>query len=182
MAEVRVAVLGASGWMGKVHTMAYQTYPHFLGTSGGTARLVALVAHNPAADPDLAQRAPGARILADWREAVAAPDIDLIDICLPDSLHYVVAKAALIADLCIPQLRGAVAVQVFAPDSDEGNQLAAQVHPLGRRVPPQLRHLEFMQHRQADAACEVVGTKRQLAAVGERIVPELGSVLTRFVH
>jgi len=97
MAEVRVAVLGASGWMGKVHTMAYQTYPHFLGTSGGTARVVALVAHNPAADPDLAQRAPGARILADWREAVAAPDIDLIDICLPDSLHYVVAKAALLA-------------------------------------------------------------------------------------
>lgn len=40
------------------------------------------------------------------------------------------AKAALIADLCIPQLRGAVAVQVFAPDSDEGNQLAAQVHGL----------------------------------------------------
>lgn len=43
MAEVRVAVPGASGWMGKVHTMAYQTFPHFPGTSGGTARVVALV-------------------------------------------------------------------------------------------------------------------------------------------
>ena len=38
MAEVKVAVLGGSGWMGKVHTMAYQTFPHFLGVSGGTER------------------------------------------------------------------------------------------------------------------------------------------------
>jgi predicted dehydrogenase len=38
MAEVKVAVLGGSGWMGKVHTMPYQTFPHFLGVSGGTER------------------------------------------------------------------------------------------------------------------------------------------------
>jgi predicted dehydrogenase len=97
MTEVRVAVLGASGWMGKVHTMAYQTFPHFLGTSGGTARVVALVEDNPHAAADLAFRAPGARILRSWRDAVADPDIDLIDICLPDSLHYQVARAALLA-------------------------------------------------------------------------------------
>lgn len=97
MKEVRVAVLGASGWMGKVHTMAYQTFPHFFGCSGGTARVVALVEANPAATEGLAERAPGARILQDWKQAVADPDIDLIDICFPDSLHYEVAKAALLA-------------------------------------------------------------------------------------
>jgi predicted dehydrogenase len=43
MADVRVAVLGASGWMGKVHTMAFQTFAQFMGTDGGTARIVALV-------------------------------------------------------------------------------------------------------------------------------------------
>lgn len=96
MAEIRVAVLGASGWMGKVHTMAYQTFPHFFGTDGGTARVVALVEANPAAG-DLAFRAPGARILATWQEAVNDPDIDLIDICLPDNLHYEVARAALLS-------------------------------------------------------------------------------------
>ncbi|MCB1348093.1 MAG: Gfo/Idh/MocA family oxidoreductase [Maritimibacter sp.] len=95
MTEVRVAVLGASGWMGKVHTMAYQTFPHFFGTSGGTARVVALVAANPAADPDLSARAPGAKILQDWRTVIDDPEVDLVDICLPDSLHYEVAKAAL---------------------------------------------------------------------------------------
>ena len=93
MTEVRVAVLGAAGWMGKVHTMAYQTYPHFFGTSGGTARVIALVARTP--DPALAARAPGARMLTDWRAAVEDPGVDLVDICLPDSLHFEVAKAAL---------------------------------------------------------------------------------------
>lgn len=97
MAEVRVAILGASGWMGKVHTMAYQTFSQFMGTAHGTARIVALVEANPAAAPGLAARAPGARILTRWQDAVNDPDIDLIDICLPDALHYTVAKAALLA-------------------------------------------------------------------------------------
>ncbi|MGL4320445.1 MAG: Gfo/Idh/MocA family protein [Paracoccaceae bacterium] len=97
MAEVRVAVLGASGWMGKVHTMAYQTFPHFMGTAGGTARVIALVEANAQAAADLAFRAPSAKVLQDWRDAVNDPEVDLIDICLPDSLHYEVAKAALLA-------------------------------------------------------------------------------------
>lgn len=97
MKEVRVAVLGASGWMGKVHTMAYNTFPHFLGTSGGTARVVALVEHNPGLLKDTDIRAPGARIEQDWQAVVNDPEIDLIDICLPDNLHYEVAKAALLA-------------------------------------------------------------------------------------
>lgn len=97
MKKVRVAVLGASGWMGKVHTMAYQTFPHFLGSENGTAEVKILVEANPDAAADLAQRAPEARIVQDWKEAIADPEIDLIDICLPDSLHYEVAKAALLA-------------------------------------------------------------------------------------
>lgn len=97
MTEIRVAILGASGWMGKVHTMAFQTFPHFFGQSGGTARIVALVEGNSAHAADLAGRAPGARILGDWRAAVADPAVDLVDICLPDALHYEVAKATLLA-------------------------------------------------------------------------------------
>ena len=92
MPEVKVAVLGGSGWMGKVHTMAYQTFPHFFGVSGGTARVVVIVGANPNAAEDLAGRAPGAKIIQDWKQAVNDPDVDLIDICLPDSLHYEVAK------------------------------------------------------------------------------------------
>ena len=95
MAEVRVAVLGAAGWMGKVHTMAFQTFPHFFGTAGGTARVVALVAPNPAAHAELQALSPDAKILRDWRQVIDDPEVDLVDICLPDTLHYEVAKAAL---------------------------------------------------------------------------------------
>lgn len=97
MTEIKVAVLGASGWMGKVHTMAYQAFPHFFGVSGGTAKIVALVEGSPLAAEDLTNRVPGAKILRNWKLAVSDPDIDLIDICLPDNLHYEVAKAALLA-------------------------------------------------------------------------------------
>lgn len=97
MTEVRVAVLGAAGWMGKVHTMAYRTFPHFFGEGAGTARVVSLVVSNAAGAADVAFRAPGAKILTDWRQAVADPEVDLIDICLPDTMHYDVAKAALLA-------------------------------------------------------------------------------------
>ena len=96
MSTVRVAILGAAGWMGKVHTMAFQTFPHFMGTAQGTARIEALVASTPAAAAEIAARVPGARVLPDWQAAVKDPDVDLIDICLPDSLHYPVAKAALL--------------------------------------------------------------------------------------
>lgn len=97
MNEVRVAVLGASGWMGKVHTMAYQTFPHFFGDSHGKARIVALVEGNSLSAKELRERAPDAKIYKTWQEAVNDPDVDLIDICLPDNLHYEVAKAALLA-------------------------------------------------------------------------------------
>lgn len=95
MTEVRVAILGAAGWMGKVHAMAYRTFPHFFGTSGGTARIVALVEANPNQASDLAALNPGARVLQDWRAVIDDPDVDLVDICLPDSMHYPAAKAAL---------------------------------------------------------------------------------------
>ena len=77
--------------------MAYQTFPHFFGSSHGAARVVALVSTDTDATADLQNRAPGAKILQDWRDAVNDPEIDLIDICLPDNMHYEVAKAALLA-------------------------------------------------------------------------------------
>lgn len=95
MDEVKVAILGASGWMGKVHTMAFQTFPHFLGNRYGTAKVAALVSRHPDTAKELSFRAPDAKLFTDWRDAIQDSNIDLIDICLPDNLHYEVAKAAL---------------------------------------------------------------------------------------
>ena len=97
MREIRVAILGASGWMGKVHTMAFRTFPHFFGTAEGTARIVAFVTSSESHARELGHLVPEARIHRDWQTVVGDPGIDLIDICLPDNMHYEVAKAALLA-------------------------------------------------------------------------------------
>jgi predicted dehydrogenase len=37
MKRVNVAVLGAGGWMGKVHSLAYRNAPFYFGSDGGVA-------------------------------------------------------------------------------------------------------------------------------------------------
>ena len=95
MAPVKVGVLGACGWMGKVHTMAYQNIPFLFGTTKGEAQVTWLVDGDPIRLKEAAAAVPGARISDSWRDVINDPDVDLIDICLPDSLHFEVAKAAL---------------------------------------------------------------------------------------
>ena len=40
MRPIKVAVLGAVGWMGKVHTMSYQDMPYIFGDAKGRADIV----------------------------------------------------------------------------------------------------------------------------------------------
>lgn len=95
MDKVRVAVLGACGWMGKVHTMSYQNIPFIFGNDNGLAEVRWLVDGDAKLLAKSASLVPGAKTSSNWQDAVNDPDIDLVDICLPDSLHYEVAKAAL---------------------------------------------------------------------------------------
>jgi len=93
--SVKVAILGASGWMGKVHTMAYLNLPFLFGPERGSAEVAWLVDGQPERVAISVRSIPGVRTSADWHEVIADPQVDLVDICLPDSLHYEVAKAAL---------------------------------------------------------------------------------------
>lgn len=97
MRKTRVAVLGACGWMGKVHSMAYQNIPFLFGSDNGTAEVAWLVDGDPKGLAKAAAIIPSAKSSTDWRDALADPSVDLVDICLPDQLHYEVAKAALLA-------------------------------------------------------------------------------------
>jgi predicted dehydrogenase len=81
--------------MGKVHAMAYQNIPFLFGTDKGVAEIAWLVDGDPTPLAELARSVPGARTSGEWRDVVNDPDVDLVDICLPDSLHFEVAKAAL---------------------------------------------------------------------------------------
>jgi myo-inositol 2-dehydrogenase / D-chiro-inositol 1-dehydrogenase len=56
---------------------------------------VAVVAdQDPAALAAAARLAPGALAVGDWREAVAAPGVDAVLVCLPNQLHAAAAEAA----------------------------------------------------------------------------------------
>src|SRR3954469_23833830 len=97
MRTVRVALLGACGWMGKCHSLGYRSAALLFPEMGAAPEIVWLV---DSAERRLAELQPvygGARISTDWREAITDPEVGLVDVCLPDHLHYEVAKAALLA-------------------------------------------------------------------------------------
>ncbi len=95
MKTVRVAVLGACGWMGKVHSLGYRNTALLFGGRRGAAEIALLVDENAEGVAAMAKLVGDPPTGTDWRAAIDDPSIDLIDICLPDYLHYEVAKAAL---------------------------------------------------------------------------------------
>src|SRR3954470_7219188 len=84
--EIGVAMIG-SGLMAKSHTMGYRNVESVYGTTPLRPRFSILAD----AREDLARS--GAESLGydrwtiDWREAVSAPDMDVVDIVTPNFLH-----------------------------------------------------------------------------------------------
>lgn len=93
MQTLRLGLIG-SGFMGRTHALAAHTvnlvFPQAVRLS---CELLA--------DADPQQAAEQARQLGfprstgDWRELVADPQVDIVDICAPNDLHYPMARAAL---------------------------------------------------------------------------------------
>ena len=82
------------GWMGKLHTRAYQSIPVVYPELGLRLSLV----HAADTAPDRAAYARDvlgyARSSADYRDVLADPDVDLVSICAPNHLHRDIAVAA----------------------------------------------------------------------------------------
>lgn len=87
MAKLRVAVLGA-GFMGSTHGRAIATIPdaELAGISGQSADRARPLAEEL-----------GTRWTTDWRELIADPAVDAVDICLPGGQHREAAEAAIAA-------------------------------------------------------------------------------------
>jgi predicted dehydrogenase len=81
--------------MGKVHALGYRNAPVLFGSGRGSAEISMIVDENEARLKEIAPSLGNPRISTDWRSAVNDPEIDLVDICLPDFLHFEVAKAAM---------------------------------------------------------------------------------------
>jgi predicted dehydrogenase len=82
------------GWMGKLHTRAYQAVPQVYPELKIRPRLVH--AADTAADrTDYAREILGyARAGTDYRDVLADPDVDVVSICAPNMLHREIGVAA----------------------------------------------------------------------------------------
>jgi len=95
MKEVRIGLIGATGWMGKTHAMVYASAPAIYGNEPARP-VLEMVAD---ATDELASKAAadyGARRwTSDWRQLVNDPDIDVVDITTPNNMHKEMVIAAL---------------------------------------------------------------------------------------
>ena len=85
------------GWMGKLHTRAYQALPAVYPDLGLRPRLV----HAADSAVDRAGYARDvlgyAKATTDYREVLADPDVDVVSICAPTGLHREIGIAAALA-------------------------------------------------------------------------------------
>ena len=94
MREVRIALIGGAGWMGKTHALIYASAPVIFGNEPARP-ILEIVAE---ATDEIAQKVAadyGARRwTSNWREAVEDPNVDVVDIVTPNSMHLEMAVAA----------------------------------------------------------------------------------------
>ena len=82
------------GWMGRLHSRAYQALPYVYPETGIRPRLV----HAADTAPDRVDYATDvlgyARGGTDYREVLADPEVDVVSICAPNMLHREIGLAA----------------------------------------------------------------------------------------
>ncbi len=92
MAEVNVALIGYA-FMGRAHSNAYRQVGPFLNPRL-TPRLKVLCGRDPKAVKSAAASLGWEESATDWRDVVARPDIDIVDVATPGDSHADIAIAA----------------------------------------------------------------------------------------
>lgn len=92
-AEIGVGLISV-GWMGKVHSRAYQAIPVVYPELGITPKLV-IAADTEPSRAEYARNVLGyAESTLDYHEVLAHPDVDVVSICAPNFLHAEIGIAA----------------------------------------------------------------------------------------
>ncbi|MER5518497.1 Gfo/Idh/MocA family oxidoreductase [Streptomyces sp. NPDC002763] len=87
-----VAVVGF-GWMGRVHTQAYQRVPHHFPQLSVRSELVTVAEEVPGRAEEAAAQFGFASTTRDWREVVADPRVHAVSITAPNFLHREIGVA-----------------------------------------------------------------------------------------
>lgn len=118
MKTVNIAILGG-GAIGKVHIYAYQTLPFYVKPLPVKPRIKYVVNSRPESASEAAALADGAVPTTDWKAAIHDPEIDVVNVCLPNRLHFPALKEAILANKHIycekPLLLNAAEADEIAP-------------------------------------------------------------------
>ena len=94
MREVRIALVGGAGWMGKTHALVYASNPIFFGNDPARPVLEIVAEATDELAGKVAAEYGARRWTSNWREAVTDPDVDIVDIVTPNNMHREMAIAA----------------------------------------------------------------------------------------
>ncbi|WCL53291.1 Gfo/Idh/MocA family protein [Gimibacter soli] len=129
MKDIRIGLIG-SGYIGKTHAIAYRTHTSVFGGPANPV-CVAVADDGDARAVDAARRLDIGKAYGDWRALVADPEVDVVAIATPNSLHREMALAAIAAG------KHVYIEKPLALDAPEAREIAAAlkgknlVHMLG---------------------------------------------------
>lgn len=90
---IGIGIIGM-GWMGEVHSRAYRAIPDRFPESEFQPRLV-VCAEAVEARAQAAQKRFGfERYVTDWREVIADPEVEAVDVTAPNGMHLEINRAA----------------------------------------------------------------------------------------
>ncbi len=97
MNEIRIGQIGGLGWMGHTHALVYAAVPQVFGSEPAVPVLEIIAEADEALAREAATSCGARRWTADWRELVADPKVDVVDIVTPNNMHHEMAMAAISA-------------------------------------------------------------------------------------
>ena len=93
MKRFNIGLIGA-GFMAKAHSLAYAAMPMFFWPAPGLPVRKVIADLGEAGAAEAAARFGFERHTSDWRKVVGDPEVDIVDIAVPNDLHMEIAVAA----------------------------------------------------------------------------------------
>lgn len=135
---IGIGLIG-TGWIGRVHVEQFLNVSRLCPLPGVTVRLQAVADVIPKLAQLTSEEFGFARYYTAWQEVIADPEVNLVDICVPNSLHLEIAVAAAKAGKHI------LCEKPLATSAEEGRLMVEAVEAAG------VRHMINFNYRRAPA-------------------------------
>jgi predicted dehydrogenase len=93
MKQIGIGMVGYGG-VARVHGMAYRAIPFHYGLPAGTVKIVGIADRNCDATEAAASELECEVCTTDYQELLGRPDVDVVDICVPNHMHEEIILAA----------------------------------------------------------------------------------------